>query len=583
MVGGVVINMPGILSLNTVSGGVARGDFVWNDELYMVFSTDLIKITDTSTGAFDTIGTIAGTDDIRVAIGFNDAVIVVNSSTGNIYALSNSNTANEITITGVTDSGGVASFTHAGTTPAVGNTVTNSGFITNTAYNVTGIVTASTATTFEISSIAFGTDEAGVFVLVLSEIQGNSNFVSCADVTHINGRFVYIPFSGDPAFFSDVGLAGTVNALSFFDAEELPDKNNGVFNFRNTLYIMGTDSIESFKDTGASPNPFIRRTGARIDNGFIGAKLEYFQTWLFVGKEKDQDFGVYALAEGIAIKISNERIDLILSTYTPTQLATGIPGRIKWRGYDMATFRVVNDSFGFYKGNWFILSTTSDGTTVVWDGEHITQFEGKYYSASNANIGVFDKISTNYGEPMPKLIETVLEKEDNKWFSCKKIELGISQGFQEDLSFNITSVTNSSGVAQFNFTPNPLVSLAIGQQITNSGFVTNTDYNGSFIITATSGTSNFQISSIAFGTSETVGSFVPVDISGGSVALQTSRDNVNFDDEVFRDLGNLGEYNKRLIWKYAGGIGKFQGFMGIRFKSSENIDFSSQFIDIEAS
>lgn len=68
------------------------------------------------------------------------------------------------TITGVTDSSGIASFTHAGTTPPIDTTVTISGFVTNTAYNQTDvIVTASSATTFEVSSIAFGSDETGSF------------------------------------------------------------------------------------------------------------------------------------------------------------------------------------------------------------------------------------------------------------------------------------------------------------------------------------------------------------------------------------------------------------------------------------
>ncbi len=56
-------------------------------------------------------------------------------------------------------------------------------------------------------------------------ISGNDFFQQSNSVAHIDGRFIYIPFNGDPAFFSDVGDAGSVQAASFFDAESLPDKN----------------------------------------------------------------------------------------------------------------------------------------------------------------------------------------------------------------------------------------------------------------------------------------------------------------------------------------------------------------------
>lgn len=350
---GHIIGRPGLRELNTTLG-VARGQFVWNGALYQVASQTLIKITNTTTGAFTNIGTINGIDVVETAIGFNTAVIVVKNATGEIYTLDKSD-----------------------------NLVT---------------------------------------------ISGNSNFVPCRDVTHIDGRFVYIPFNGDPAFFSDVGAAGTVQAASFFDAEELPDVNNAVFNFKNTLYIGGTDSFELFRDTGASPNPFGRINGSRIPNGFIGGLLEYNETFLFVGREKDQDFGIYAIGQGFAPKISNEAIDLVLSSYTQAELESVISGRFKWRGYDVATFRFPNDSFGFYGGNWFRLDTIENGDSKPWSSGFVTQFGGKYYTAFDNKIGVLDSINTDYGEPIKRIIDTGFEQENNEWFTIQSVDLGIAQG-----------------------------------------------------------------------------------------------------------------------------------------------------------
>ena len=417
---GRIISRPGITSLSTTSK-VARGQFVWNGSLYQVVSQSLIKITNTETGAFSTIGTIAGVQVIKTAVGFNTAVIVVEG--GAIYTLDKSDT--------------------------------------------------------------------------LTDISGNSNIVACRSVAHIDGRFVYIPFDGSPAFFSDVGAAGTVQAASFFDAEELPDLNNTVFNYRNTLYIGGTDSFELFRNTGASPNPFGRINGSRIINGFIGGLIEYNETFLFVGREKDQDFGVYAIGQGSAPKISNEAIDLALSTYTQEELEGVVGGRLKWRGYDIATFTFPRDSFGFYGGNWFRLDTVVDGTSVPWNAGFITQFEGKYFSASADKIGVFANVNQDYGQSITRIIDTAFEQEDNSWFSCQSIDLGISQGF--------SSTT-------------------------------------------------------------------------GSVALFLSRDNTTYGQPLYRNLGELGQYARHLSWNYPGGMGAYDGFMGVRIYTTEDVEFSDDYL-----
>jgi len=416
---GKIISRPGITGLNT-TGFVARGQFVWNGALYQVVSQNLIKITNTTTGAFSTIGTIAGNAVVETDVGFNEAVIVVKSTTGAIYTLDKSDT--------------------------------------------------------------------------LVDISGNANFVPSTDVAFINGRFVYIPFDGDPAFFSDVGAAGTVQPLSFFDAEELPDLNNSVFNFKNTLYIGGTDSFELFRDTGASPNPFTRVSGARVINGYIGGLIEYTNTFLFIGREKDQDFGIYAIDQGAAPKISNEAIDLILSTYDQDELAAAIGGRLKWRGYDIATFKLARDSFGFFGGNWFILDTVFDGVSKPWGGGFITQFDGEYFTAFSDKIGKFEKVNTDYGEQITRIIDTGFEDENDDFFTAQSVELGISQGFNSAV---------------------------------------------------------------------------------GTVALFMSRDNVTYGEPFYRDLGNVGQYQKHLIWNFPGGMGMYDGFMGIRIYTTEDVVFSA--------
>jgi hypothetical protein len=315
-------------------------------------------------------------------------------------------------------------------------------------------------------------------------------FVSSDSVCHINGRFVYIPSDGSPAFYSDVGDGSSIQATSFFDAEELPDKNKVCFNFKNTLYIGGTDSFELFRNLGGAVD--FSRLNARIDNGYLGGILEYNNTFLFIGREKDQDVGIYSIGQGIAPKISNEYIDTILKTYTTEELGNCKSGRIKWNGYDLAVFTLSRHSWGFYGGNWFDLSYMDDGEEKVWQGGYITEFNQKYYSHNSDKIGRFDAINKEYGANILRLMDFGFEADAE--FTAQSLEYRLSQGYSD---------------------------------------------------------------------------------ADGSVALQLSDDNVTYSQPFHRNTGDIGEYSNKLIWDYPGGLGYYDGFMGIRLSSAEDIDFSA--------
>ena len=122
-----------------------------------------------------TVTTLAGESflDIRPDIGNGSAIRIVDNSfngagpvfttgtTGSITAFANA-AISSTTITSVSDSSGVARFNFTGPTVFVNQEVVLSGYTTNTAYNTTGIISATDGTTFfEISSIAFGTNESG--------------------------------------------------------------------------------------------------------------------------------------------------------------------------------------------------------------------------------------------------------------------------------------------------------------------------------------------------------------------------------------------------------------------------------------
>lgn len=379
------------------------------------------------------------------------------------------------------------------TDTATGAFSTNGTAISGNA-NIVTAIGFNTAVILVPSGDIYTLDKSDVITL----ISGNANFVPSVSVAHIDGRFIYIPSDGDPAFFSDVGAAGSVQAASFFDAEELPDKNKVTFNLNNTLYIGGTDSFELFRDTGATPNPFARITGARISAGYIGGLIEYNGTFFFIGRLKDQGFGIFAIGQGTAPKISNAAIDLILTTYTEVELSRAIGGRFNWRGFDVVTFTLGSDSFGFFNGQWFFLDTIVNGIPEVWKGGFINQFEGEYFTASEGNIGKLARINTDYGNSISRIIDVGFEQEDGDFFTCQNIGIDISQGF----------------------------------------------------------------------------SSVVVNEEKRTVGLFLTRNNVTYGNGIFREVGAIGEYNQHLEWNEAGGLGMYNGFFGVRFFTTQDIDFA---------
>jgi hypothetical protein len=577
---GQIIGRPGILGLAEFAGVEARGGLNWDGALYEVYGNTLYRSEDPDSGVFTTVGTISGSERVFGQAGEPYAVLVVKDDV--TYSLGRASSA--IPITGVSNVSGIASFEFLGNvTPTVGATVTIAGFVTQTTYNGTGTVTASEDNAIEVDSIAFtGTETVGTLNIVLDEISQNANFEPFNSVTVIQGRFVYTTTSGIGAKFSDLNAPGVIDTFSFVDAASSQDTTNVAINLGDRLYLGGTDTFEPFLNTGALPNPFSPIPGGRVDVGYIGGMLEYNKTFLFIGRDKGQSFGVYSITPGNALKVSNEAVDEILGTYTLAELGEAIPGRIFFHGYDLATFQLRNHSFGYYAGSWFRVDTQFEGVASPWGAGYITQFGGKYYTAFSTLFGAFEEINTDYLNPINKILEFGFKVADNKWFSMSALRFGISQGFNKRINVAITSVeSGTGGLAQFNFTPALNTKVAVGQEATIVGYVTNTAYNVTGLISETDGESYIVIASVSFGTDEEVGTFTTPALSSGSVALQTSRNGVDFNDPVFKKLGALGQYAKIARWSGMGGVGRFEGFGKFRIFTSENVTFSADGISAD--
>lgn len=417
-----IISRPGITGLSE-PGGLCRGGFEWNGALYYIYSQQLRKITNVTTGTSINIGTIDGSDRVFSAAGAVTIAIVAKGTAS--YTLDKSDT--------------------------------------------------------------------------LVDTSANPNFVPFVSVTAINGRAIYVPLVGDRTVFSDVGDFATIGALSLFDAEVRPDETEFCFTLDNYLYLMGIDSIERFKNV-TDPAITFQRVGNAEDYGYIGGFLEAEGAVIFIGRKRNQSPGIFVMDSNQVIKISNPPIDKILTTYTNQELTETIPGRINWLGFDIATFTLRRDSFLFFQGDWSLLDTVINEESKPWSGGFIVEFDNRYYSGFEGNLGFFDDVNFDYGDRITRIIETSLSQENMEYMTGASLELGVSQGFND-------------GERQ-------------------------------------------------------------------SVGLQTSEDGVLYGPIVYEDLGLKGHYADKLVWEPPGGLGTYEGFMGIRLITRENVVFNADHLII---
>jgi len=149
-----------------------------------------------------------------------------------------------VAVTSVTDSGGVARFNHAGVGPLLGGTVSLSGFSEST-YNVTGTVTTISSSYFELSSIAYVSNDTGNFVSshewvatpwTLSEVLA-FDYIQSADtiiITHPDEETRVITRSSDTVW--TISTAGFTNIpqYDFNDASSpTPTSEIQTLNFAN--------------------------------------------------------------------------------------------------------------------------------------------------------------------------------------------------------------------------------------------------------------------------------------------------------------------------------------------------------------
>ncbi|MEZ7524008.1 packaged DNA stabilization protein [Burkholderia vietnamiensis] len=243
-----------------------------------------------------------------------------------------------------------------------------------------GIVAAKTLWFYTIQRPGGGTGS-----LALQQCT-DPNVGSPIDLIWMAGYFVMS--DGTYAYVTQLANQFQINSQLYGSSSNQPDALNGIWKFRNELYLANRYQIPVLDNVGGTGFPFQENTGATIQKGVIGphAKCLTSQGFAFVGGAHDEAPGVYiSVGLGIATKVSTREVDTIIGTYTEQQL---YGCTLEYRAekeqqflylhlpdytfcYDVAQSQAAQQPI------WFMLDSSSDGTGA-WRAWHPVYCYGKF-------------------------------------------------------------------------------------------------------------------------------------------------------------------------------------------------------------
>lgn len=130
-----------------------------------------------------------------------------------------------------------------------------------------------------------------------------------------NQRILYQGENGQ-VFYSELNDPTNIPGLNFFSAESLPDEIVNITTTEDQIWLHGTDSTESWYDSGDVDNPFQRISGGVTYNGcghpYTALRLDNSIWW--VGQDKDGADMVWRSAgPSQALRVSTSSVERFLS------------------------------------------------------------------------------------------------------------------------------------------------------------------------------------------------------------------------------------------------------------------------------
>lgn len=212
----------------------------------------------------------------------------------------------------------------------------------------------------------------------------------------LNNQFIYT--KSNLFIISDVGNGASASGLNAAQAEAQPDDLVRAYVFDETVYMLGTDSIEEWYNTGSGSPPFARIVGQVHDIGLAAlhsvSNTDEFMYWL------GDDARVYRLRSGNLDAISNIGVSNAIEGYGVIDDAVGYTATFQGQNFYFLHFPTANRSWGYNESlgadGWFELSSgTNDG---MYNGTSLTKAYRKNLVRDKASGELYEWSTTTYSD-----------------------------------------------------------------------------------------------------------------------------------------------------------------------------------------
>lgn len=259
---------------------------------------------------------------------------------------------------------------------------------------------------------------------------GNPNGVAV-----LNNQAIYDQGNGQGFDVSDVGTPNTINGLNNAQAESFSDDLIIPYAYRETLYLMGAETIELWWNSGQGNPPFDKIQGAVINQG-LGAKYSVADNpdfIFFFGADK-QFHTLTAGSSAVDTVISTPALAKQMQDYSVTDDCIGFTMELEGQWFYVATFPFEDITWVYpVGGEWFQWGSSATGriranSYVNIFGKHLV---GDYQSG---NIYELDaETYTDAGETIIRTRDSApihggLFQQDGRAFELNRLEIFLETG-----------------------------------------------------------------------------------------------------------------------------------------------------------
>jgi len=251
----------------------------------------------------------------------------------------------------------------------------------------------------------------------------DSDFPAATSVTYLDGYFIF--GDGTESFYiSALYAGGSIDALDFASAESNPDNIIRPFVDHRELLLFGTDTVETWVNTGDPDFPFERVAGGITEKGIAGgnavAKIDNTVFWL------DNDGVVRRMANGYSPqRISTHEVERTITSPENAECFAFV-----WQGHEFFVMSLPTITWIFDAATQLWHERKSFDETR-WRARGYAYCYGKHFVGDYENGNIYeldDDVYTEGGDPLTsEFVFPVIHNEGDR-FRLHKIMLDMEVG-----------------------------------------------------------------------------------------------------------------------------------------------------------